>query len=282
MAETQLKSITTMGYSLLPDYASVFSLSNKNSVESIFEIQYQQGNQSQQSDFTYPFLPLAADVSMLTGITSANHQGGGWNTPTWELINSYEPDDERLEASIGIAEGTGNIGNMFIESVKSPVGYTKPAGKRAYAYIKKYLHPHSLQQNTDDNFPIYRYSDALLSLAEVLNEQDKSGEALDYLNPVRIRAGLAPSNETNKALLRDIIAHERRVEFAFENKRWLDLVRTDKAIEVMTQHGVYLKAFHAGESYLPDISYNVTPERLLFPIPLREVLISKLEQNPGY
>jgi tetratricopeptide (TPR) repeat protein len=282
LAETELKSITQMGYSLLPDYASVFSLTNKNSVESIFEIQYQQGNQGQHSDFVYPFLPLSSDVKIITGITSQNRQGGGWNTPTFEMINTYEPGDQRLEASIAIAEGTGVVGNMFIETVKSPVGYTTPPGKRSYPFIKKYLHAHSLELNTDDNFPVYRYSDALLSLAEVLNEQGKSSEALMYLNPVRIRAGLDPSTETDQALLRDIIAHERRVEFAFENKRWLDLVRTGKAIEVMTENGEYLKAFHAGEAYLTDMSYNVTQERLLFPIPLREVLIGDLTQNPGY
>lgn len=282
LAETALRSITQMGYSLLPDYASVFSLANKNSEESIFEIQYQQGNQGQQSNFVYPFLPLSSDVSMITGITSQNRQGGGWNVPTFEMINSYEPGDQRLEASIGIAEGIGVVGDMFIEAVKSPVGYTTPPGKRAYPFIKKYLHTHSLEQNTDDNFPIYRYSETLLSLAEVLNEQGKSSEALPYLNLVRTRAGLAASTETDQALLRDIIAHETRVELAFENKRWLDLVRTGKAIEVMTQNGEYLKTVHAGESYLPDFSYNVTPERLLFPIPNREVLIGNLEQNPGY
>ncbi|MEO5602417.1 MAG: RagB/SusD family nutrient uptake outer membrane protein [Cyclobacteriaceae bacterium] len=282
LAETELKRITEMGYALLPDYASVFSLTNKNSSESIFEIQYQQGNQGQQSDFVYPFLPLSANVSIITGIASQNRQGGGWNTPTFEMINSYEPGDKRLEASIAIAEGTGVVGNMFIESVKSPVGYTTPSGKRSYPYIKKYLHAHSLEQNTDDNFPIYRYSDALLALAEALNEQGKSTEALAYLNLVRIRAGLASSTETDQSLLRDIIAHERRIEFAFENKRWLDLVRTDKAIAVMTQNGEYLKAFHAGESYLPDMSYNLTQDRLLFPIPIREVLIGDLQQNPGY
>lgn len=282
LAETELKSITQMGYALLSDYASVFSLTNKNSTESIFEIQYQQGNQGQQSNFVYPFLPLSSDVKIITGIASQNRQGGGWNTPTFEMINSYEPGDQRLEASIAIAEGTGVVGNMLIEAVKSPVGYSVPAGKRAYPFIKKYLHAHSIEQNTDDNFPVYRYSEVLLSLAEVLNEQGKSSEALTYLNPVRIRAGLAPTTETDQTLLRDIIAHERRVELAFENKRWLDLVRTDKAIEVMTQNGEYLKAFHAGEAYLTDISYNVTQERLLFPIPLREVQIGSLQQNPGY
>ena len=282
LAETELRSITQMGYNLLPDYASVFSLSNKNSEESIFEIQYQQGNQGQNSNFVYPFLPLASDVSMITGITSQNRQGGGWNVPTFEMINSYEPDDQRLEASIAIAEGTGVIGDMLIEAVKSPIGYTTPSGKRAYPFIKKYLHAHSLEQNTDDNFPIYRYAETLLSLAEVLNEQGKPSEALPYLNLVRARAGLAASTETNQALLRDIIAHETRVELAFENKRWLDLVRTGKAIEVMTQNGEYLKDFHAGESYIPDNSYNVTQARLLFPIPDREVQIGGLEQNPGY
>jgi tetratricopeptide (TPR) repeat protein len=282
LAEQELKSITEMGYTLLPDYASVFSLSNKNSRESIFEIQYQQGNQGQHSNFVYPFLPLSSNVMIITGITSQNRQGGGWNVPTQEMIDSYEAGDQRLDASIAIAEGTGPVGAMVIESVKSPVDYTTPAGKRSYAYIKKYLHPHSLENNTDDNFPVYRYSDALLSLAEVLNEQGRSSDALPYLNQVRVRAGLTASVETDQALLRDIIAHERRVEFAFENKRWLDLVRTGKAIEVMAQNAEYLKTVHAGESYLADQSYNVTPERLLFAIPDREVKIGGLEQNPGY
>lgn len=278
-AETELIAVTPAGYELLPDYASVFSVNNKNSRESIFEIQYQEGDQGQHSNFLYPFIPLSADVRMITGIVSQNRNAGGWNTPTQEMIDTYEPGDHRLEASIAIAEGTGPVGAMILESVKSPVGYITPSGKRSYAFIKKYLNPHSIENNTDDNFPVYRYSDALLLLAEALNEQGKSSEALSYLNPVRVRAGLAPSTETDQSLLREIIAHERRVEFAFENKRWLDLVRTDKAIEVMNQHGEYLKALHP---ILRDVSYNVTPHRLLFPIPQREILIGSLEQNPGY
>jgi hypothetical protein len=139
-----------------------------------------------------------------------------------------------------------------------------------------------LEQNTDDNFPIYRYSDALLSMAEALNEQNKSAEALTYLNPVRVRAGLPAATASNQAALREIILHERRVEFAFENKRWLDLVRTGNAIDVMTKNGAYIKAAAAGQSYIPTTSYVVTQQKLLFPIPNREVLIGNLEQNPGY
>jgi starch-binding outer membrane protein, SusD/RagB family len=281
-AEAELRQVVGMGYSLLGNYRDVYRLNNKNSVESIFEIQYQQGNQGQQSDFLYPFIPLSANVSLITGIPSQNTQGGGWNTPTVEMMGAYEAGDQRLDVSIGIVEGTGQIGNMFIEAMKSPVNYTPTPGKRTYRFIKKYLSPHSLQQNTDNNFPVYRFSETLLSLAEVLNEQNKSSDALVYLNQVRTRAGLALITETNKDLLRGIIAHERRIELAFENKRWLDLVRTGKAIEVMNLHGIYLKGFYSGESYIPEMSYKVTSERLLFPIPLREVRIGNLGQNPGY
>lgn len=281
-AEAELKKVTGLGYSLMTNYNDVYRLNNKNSVESIFEVQYQQGNQGKQSDFLYPFIPLSANVSLVTLIPSQNLQGGGWNTPTFEMMDAYEDGDLRLDASIGILEGTGQIGNMFIETIKSPINYEPTPGKRNYLFIKKYLNRHSLERNTDDNFPIYRFAEALLSLSEVLNEQGKSSESLVYLNQVRVRAGLKPITETNQNLLRASIANERRIELAFENKRWLDLVRTDKAIEVMNTNGKYLKKFYAGESYLPEISYIVSPERLLFPIPLREILIGKLEQNPSY
>ncbi|MBL7735572.1 MAG: RagB/SusD family nutrient uptake outer membrane protein [Chitinophagaceae bacterium] len=279
LAEAEFLSVTQLGYDLLPNYASVYELSNKNSRESIFELQFQQGNQGQQSNFLYPFLPLAEDVSLITGITSQNRQGGGWNIPTQEFIESYETGDERLDASIAVAEGTGPIGSMIIESVKSPVGYTTTAGKRSYAFIKKYLHQHSLENNTDDDFPVYRYAEVLLSLAETLNEQNRSGEALPYLNKVRRRAGLGDIGELDKTLLRDIIAHERRVELAFENKRWTDLLRTGKALEVMQQNGVYLKLRF--NNLLPQ-SYQVTAQKLVYAIPQREVLIGGLAQNPGY
>jgi hypothetical protein len=283
LAENELRIITQMGHSLLPDYASVFDLSNKNSVESIFEVQFMEGNQGQQSNF-YAFLPYTDDLSLITGVNAANPAlPSGFNNPTGDLISAYEPNDKRLDASIGIAECTSlGIAYFIIDKVKSSVGYTTPPDKVDFAFIKKYFHNHSNENNQDDNFPVYRYSDVLLSLAEALNEQNKSSQALPYLNQVRSRAGLPDVTETAQALLREIIAHERRVELAFENKRWFDLLRTGKAIEVMTAHGTYIKAVHGDQGYLPANSYNVTTERLIYPIPFRDVQIGNLEQNPGY
>ncbi|WP_419788706.1 RagB/SusD family nutrient uptake outer membrane protein [Mucilaginibacter sp. SP1R1] len=36
--------------------------------------------------------------------------------------------------------------------------------------------------------------------------------------------------------------NERRFEFAFENKRWLDLVRTGQAVQITTAYGARIKA----------------------------------------
>lgn len=285
-AETLLRTLPTMGYDLLPNYADVFATTNKNSVESIFEVQYLEGLQGgQQSVFIYRFLPRSTNTTIITGVKTDNNTTGGWNTPTTDMINAYEPDDKRKDASIAIAEGTYNTSNLFTFSAnKSIINYTPAAGKVGVPYIKKYLHPHANPNNTNDNWPIYRYADALLLLAEALNEQPgKSADALVYLNKVRARAfsdALHNITTTTQAALKDIIAHERRVELAFENHRWHDLVRTGKAVEVMNAYGVKLKQQY---SYLSPASYQVNNDRLLFPIPQSErELNPALTQNNGY
>jgi hypothetical protein len=284
-AEALLRTLEPMGYKLLTSYAAVFSTANKNSTESIFEVQYQQGAQGgQQSDFIYLFLPRTKTTVLVTGVATNNTGTGGWNTPTQDMINAYEAGDKRKDASVAIAEGTYDGSNIFtISANKSVVNYTPAAGKIGVPYIKKYLNPSTLADNTDDNWPIYRYADALLLLAESLNEQHRPGEALTYLNPVRDRAfgvGVATITTTDEAALRDIIARERRVELAFENHRWHDLVRTDKAIDVMNAHGVQMKQQY---SYLLPTTYQLSTEKLLYPVPQSERdLNHDLTQNQGY
>lgn len=285
-AEALLRTLPAMGYDLLPNYADVFATTNKNSVESIFEVQYLEGLQGgQQSVFIYRFLPRSTNTTVITGVKTDNNTTGGWNTPTTDMINAYEADDKRKDASIAIAEGTYNASNLFTFSAnKSIIDYVPAAGKVGVPYIKKYLHAHANPNNTNDNWPIYRYADALLLLAEALNEQPgKSADALIYLNRIRTRAfgdALHNTTTTDQAALRDIIAHERRVELAFENRRWHDLVRTGKAVEVMNAYGVKLKQQY---SYLSPASYQVNNNKLLFPIPQSErELNPALTQNDGY
>jgi hypothetical protein len=279
LAKKQLSAIMKMGYGLLPKYASVFDLAHENSRESIFSVQFKAGQSGQNSNIPYPWMPLTPDASLITGITSTIKYGG-WNEPTQEMIDTYEKGDKRLPASISIIQGLGPIDKMTVQAIKSPIGYTTPPGKVSYRFSgKKFLTPSSLQYNTGVNWPVYRYSEALLDMAEVLTDIGKSSEALPYLNKVRARAGLSAITETDKSKLLKIIWHEERVELAFENKRWFQLLRTGRAIKVMTKEGKYLKSKH---SFLPANSYDVTRNKLLFPIPHREVEIGGLQQNPGY
>ena len=89
-------------------------------------------------------------------------------------------------------------------------------------------------------------------------------------------------NVSGQAELREAILKERRVELAFENKRWIDLVRTGNAVEVMNAYGSTLKDDPA-YYYLSSSTYNVNEDHLLFPIPFLEIQINPdLKQNPGY
>lgn len=282
-AETLLTTLSGMGYGLNANYADAFTPSNKNSKESLFDVQYLEGTilGTTPNPLPFHFLPRSTNTSVITGIAINNSSTGGWNTPTQDLIGTYEANDKRLDASIGIAEGAYNASDLFTYSAnKSVVNYTPAAGKIGVPYIKKYEHPPLVAvSGSSDNFPIYRYSDALLLLAEVQNEQGKS--PLSPLNTVRARAGLPAAVGASQAALRDVIAHERRVELAFENHRWLDLVRTGKAVDVMNAFGAKLKT---QVNYLTADTYTVTNNKLLYPIPQPEVDLNSgaVVQNPGY
>ncbi|MGN6492427.1 MAG: RagB/SusD family nutrient uptake outer membrane protein [Agriterribacter sp.] len=279
-AEQELRDITQMNYGLLDDYASVFDPANKNHRESIFDVQYMSDLVSgQQSQFAWVFMPKATNTQVIMGFDGGRMNiFSGWNVPTDEMVESYEEGDERLPASVAVVEGTiSGVEDFTISSLKSPVGYTPTPGAAFRYMVKKYFHPpYSVSFNTPDNFPIFRYSGALLLLAECLAEQGREPEALPYLNQVRDRAGLEDLDVATK----DNIADEMRHELAFENHRWLDLIRTGKAIEKTTAKGTRLKAIYG---WILPAAFNVTQEKLIYPIPARELQINKeLTQNPGY
>ena len=264
-AETLLKEVVNSGeYSLMSDYADAFSDSaaNKNNMESVFEIQFLEGSAGLSGDWFYTFLPqdiTAEEVGSITGTTNPQPLAGeGDNIPTPDIIAAYEEGDEREEASIGYITLSG--GPMGDDSV--------------YPYIKKYAREHQLHLNHGMNWPVYRYSEVLLMLAEALAEQGKEGEAAMYLNMVRNRAGL--SDYSGGDIL-EAIYHERRVELAFENDRWFTLVRTGRAIETMTAFGNRVFAnpqdYYYPEGYEPR-SHAFSDITLRYPLPADEGALS--------
>src|SRR5690625_4850121 len=156
-AEASLNNIE--GYALLDTYADIFDPSNKNHEESIFEIQYLEGTSLRLgSHFPYNFTPLTENHSELTQAPSGSQSasGSGWNIPTDDLVAAYEIGDERLDASIGFHTGPSMITDTAYVDLP---------------YIKKYHHDHSLFGETNQNFPVYRYAEVLLMMAESVNEQ---------------------------------------------------------------------------------------------------------------
>jgi hypothetical protein len=177
-----------------------------------------------------------------------------------------------------------------------------------------------LEDDTENDFPILRYADVLLMLAEA---QGNNATSIGYINEVRRRAGILTdlSLTLTTAAFEKALSNERRWEFAFENQRFFDLVRFTTSTEtiatlaaqtIVTTKGSYTtpaftgkaegaefvmkKHFNAQyklyakfENTLPltplELFGNVKLERFLLPIPQYEIDTNSnlvIDQNPSY
>ncbi|MFE3848594.1 RagB/SusD family nutrient uptake outer membrane protein [Flavobacterium sp. LB3P45] len=235
------------GYSIVPNYASMFRLAGENDAESIFEIQ---GTGS---------VP-AKGISGYSNTQGARGNGGwgwGFNTPSQSLVNAYETGDVRKNATI-IFRGTtlydGRVVPVTVENER-------------YNY-KAYSSAFTDAWETDVNIKYLRYAEVILMKAEALNELNQTPAAIPLLNQIRARAGLGNTTAASQAAVRTAIWKERRVEMAFEHDRFFDLVRTGQAVAAFAIDG---KTFVAGKHEL-------------FPLPQAFITQSNglSAQNPGY
>ena len=160
------------------------------------------------------------------------------------MVAAYEAGDARFGASMATVYTNAATGEVV-----------------SARYIRKFLSQPFQPNDADNNWPVLRYADVLLMLAEAMGP---STEAWDLIDEVRARAGLGPVTRDNDTFYEQLL-QERRVELAFENHRWPDLLRFD------AQYGLSIN----------DTFDEVgrTPSRLLFPIPQREVDVAGMEQN---
>lgn len=107
-------------------------------------------------------------------------------------------------------------------------------------YIKKFMDPVNRVNYNRSTTPwmIFRFGEILLNCAEAAFELGKTDIAMDALNQIRDRAGIAKLT----SITLEKIRHERRVELAFENHRYWDLRRWRIASSVLNStqfHGLY-------------------------------------------
>jgi len=242
---------------LLDDYSSVFDYSNKGNKEILMASHFRD---IEAVDNIYMNMYIESTyMNNTTDQETKDRIGQVGGFPFWTISstvrNQFAVDDQRRNATfIEIFVPNNNSGKSYYGSVVSKFNGTIVGG------VRKFL----------DDYVIYRYADVLLMKAEAQNGLGE--DPSDAINKVRKRAyGVNYPNHTfvkgSEDFNNEAILKERLLELAVEGKRWWDLVRFDKAFELVPSL-VTRKA----DRYL-----------LLFPISETTLSIEpKVKQNPGY
>lgn len=139
---------------------------------------------------------------------------------------------------------------------------------------------------TPINFPILRYSDVLLMLAEAENELNgPTALAYECLNAVRLRADVDGVADLDKDGFRQKVKDERAMELCFEALRRWDLIRWGEFVPRMREMQGYVNMTGWSPNYLyASEYYNVGPHYTYFPIPDTEMSLNKAitRNNPGW
>lgn len=235
-----LSQIDGLGYSLLSDVTKIFDVTNKNNAEIIFDVQFASGlNGNSEGSNAFQLFSPSGTVS----------GAKGHNLPTKEVYNLYSSADKRRNAYIGL---TNN----------------------GVPYTKKLVKTSSAVDDGGSNVVVIRLADVYLMMAECYAQANDLTNANLYLNKIKTRAGITNVNLTSQQALLAEIDKERRLELIGEGHRWFDLVRTGKAVQVMTQYFAVTPGYSTA---------TIDQHNLLMPVPQNQINTDPaIKQNPGY
>lgn len=257
--------ITQGGYSLVQDYATLWTVAGEQNSETVFDIQYT-GLEGGSYECLICLEGNAAPG--FHGIRQYNGpiygDGNSYNLPTAALYNSFETGDPRRDITVL------NL-DAFIAAQPNPgsITYAIGGGGHTGYFNNKYIKRLDERGLPDDdltsplNYKAIRYADVLLMAAEAFNKSGNDGKAVQYLNEVRARVGMPAKMSGGTQLYQDILL-ERRYELSCEGMRFFDLVRTGQAAQ--------------------NIQGFITGKHELFPIPQVEIDLAggNWKQNPNY
>jgi hypothetical protein len=281
-------------YQLLPEYASVFSQTNENNAEVIFDIQNTRaaGAGGHMCDQYAPRpLPSQSDFPWCD---SQNPSFG----VEWPFFYSYHADDRRRAATWLLTYTKKSGATVTWDSTQAAVNAYGHASPVPHKYMDKV--PGSQDGAEEPNFILIRYADVLLSLAEAINENaGPTEEARELVNVVRRRAG-APEIPAGlgKAQLKDAIFLERRYELAAEGHGHFDSQRhwawararieqysTAAARSFWNRPRVPSSCSSCilRDSSVPKVTLALDDNDRFYPIPSEAISVNpQLTQNPGY
>ena len=258
-AADKAKEVMDSGtYDLFEDYAHAFLPQFENGKEHIFSIQFHAGDQNAGKQGR--FWTYTAPNARKTGGRSVAGGGSSFGAvfPEMDYYQNY-PDDYRKEV------------NFFTEW-----SFTDPDTTVTFEpHLYKYHDPgQTTSKQSSVNFPLFRYAEVLLIYAEASNEVNgPTPQAYQAINKVRQRARMDKADSVlpdlsglSQSGFRDAVLQERHWELAGEGKRWFDLKRTERLLDVMSEDGK-----------------NISERNRLFPVPNVELeLNNSWNQNPGY
>jgi hypothetical protein len=281
-------------HSLNPSYSQIFI----NEAQDIYDIK----EAMWEADFNGNDLSTYLETGRLGNTNGITYTAGnyadtgycyGFINATKTLYNLYGAGDLRRDWAIAPYKysGTNRVNNGTLI-------YDRNCGKWRRSY--ELLTPKS-KNNTGQNFPILRYSDVLLMLAEADNQVNSgpSANAYEAINEVRRRGYGFPVNMPNiksdlatgmsVTQFQQAIKDERARELCFETQRRPDLLRwgiwTQTMSALANQMNIDLVATNNSLKYaaIPAANAASSPKFLLYPIPASEISVNKAAtQNPGY
>jgi len=300
-------------YDLFPDFGKIWLPENNNNIEVIFDYQVSTSkdgggtregyfgpafvNGVQQAWANYaPTQELVDDFAMDNGKVITDPTSG------YDAQHPYKNREKRFYETIIYDSSVwqGDIMLMRV-GVGSPneidLGGKNDVTNTGY-YARKTLDERVLGQdnlsnnNGGQNYIWFRYAEVLLSYAEAQNEAIGPDQSVyDAVNGVRLRTDL-PELPTglSQEQMRIAIHRERRVELAFEDKRWWDVLRwkiADGPTGVLNNptHGMYIEVVNGTLKYTTvKVTDRTFPEKMyLMPIPIQvRNRNTNLGQNSGY
>ena len=266
-AATVLESvISSSAYTLITDYNSIFEEVGENNAESVFEVQYFDGQGAGFGCLQCSEGNVAVGFSGVRNYTGPDFTSGfSFNVPVQEVVDAFEAGDLRKDVAI-----------LDIQAWATSTGATFGVGYEHTGYFNRKYIPRTRSDNAQgdrnltnpNNYRAIRFADVLLMAAEAFNKSTTPNDikAQTYLNRVRERAFGNNSNNiiATGNVLYDNILQERRVELVGEGHRFFDLVRTGKAAA--------------------EINGFVAGKHEIFPIPAIEIQLTgnRWLQNPNY
>ena len=250
-------------YVLEQDYFKPFSIEGLDSKEKIHCIPANINSAYFYNIYTSESLPM--DYPW----TEKSEGWSGYVMP-WAFYDTFDANDIRRK---GLVESYTNTSGKEVTRADMPNG----------APIIKYgKDPDMLGKKSGVDVVIYRFSDVLLTLAELIvrNTGNVTPEAVALVDRVRARAGLqglTPSQTSTVENFFEALLLERGHEFYYEGVRRQDLIRFGKYVEYANDR--IEKANEGGKQY-----FYVGEEHNRFPIPMDFITESKdaIVQNPGY